>query len=121
MDFANDRRDLIGTFDELNRDLWAAEDLCVYEVLLNDPLGLGDGHALQIHYPDERQQDTAVSIDADLRGVIGLLEDANLDEISGGEQGVAGRRKQQSAVGCDCSRCGCLNRWAGTTELCQAG
>jgi hypothetical protein len=104
MDFTNDGRNLIGAFDELKRDLRVAVDLCIYEALLDDLLGLRDGLAVQIHSADERQQDAAISVDADLRDVVGLLEDANLNEVAGREHGIAGRRKQQSAVGCDRGR-----------------
>src|SRR6185312_15466974 len=46
VNFANDRRGLIGALSKLDRDLRAAIDLGVYKALLDDPLGLRDRFAV---------------------------------------------------------------------------
>src|SRR5215469_15076616 len=117
VDFADDCRDLVGAFNELDRDLRVAVDSSVLEALLEDLFGLRDGETLQLDRTDKWQQDSAVGSDPDLGAVIGLLEDAHGDEVAGGEHWIASRRKQQSTVCRHRGRCRCRDRWPRTAEL----
>jgi hypothetical protein len=89
MDFADDSRDLIGAFDELDRDLRIAVDLRIYETLLQEFFGLRNGQAIQLDDADKGQQNAAIRAKADLGVVIDLLEDVNRDEVASSEPGVS--------------------------------
>jgi hypothetical protein len=89
MDFANNSRDLIGAFDELDRDLRIAVDLRIYETLLQEFFGLRNGQAIQLDDADKGQQNAAIRAKADLRVVVDLLEDVNRDEVASSEPGVS--------------------------------
>ncbi|HVG27473.1 MAG TPA: hypothetical protein VM865_07695 [Acidobacteriaceae bacterium] len=99
VDLAGDGGDLVGAFEDLDGDLGVAVDGGLLEAAGDEQLGFGDGEAIELHVADQGEKDAAVAAEAHLGVVVGLLEDADADEVAGREARVVSLGEEYGAVG----------------------